>query len=116
MRTPMNSIRRGMLATGAALIATPFGRTWAAGDIAGGKPITLVVSYPAGGGADVMARLIAPWLAETWVSPSSSTTSPEPAERSLPRRLRAPRPTGRCCCLSRVVLRRQPRAVRQIAL
>ncbi|MBP6813445.1 MAG: tripartite tricarboxylate transporter substrate binding protein [Burkholderiaceae bacterium] len=69
MRTPMNSIRRGMLATGAALIATPFGRTWAAGDIAGGKPITLVVSYPAGGGADVMARLIAPRLAETLGQP-----------------------------------------------
>lgn len=69
MRTPMNSIRRGMLAAGAALIATPFGRTWAAGDIAGGKPITLVVSYPAGGGADVMARLIAPRLAETLGQP-----------------------------------------------
>jgi tripartite-type tricarboxylate transporter receptor subunit TctC len=65
----MNSIRRGMLAAGAALIATPFGRTWAAGDIAGGKPITLVVSYPAGGGADVMARLIAPRLAETLGQP-----------------------------------------------
>jgi tripartite-type tricarboxylate transporter receptor subunit TctC len=32
--------------------------------IAGGKPITLVVSYPAGGGADLMARLIAPKMAE----------------------------------------------------
>jgi tripartite-type tricarboxylate transporter receptor subunit TctC len=32
--------------------------------IAGGKPITLLVSYPAGGGADLMARLIAPKLAE----------------------------------------------------
>jgi tripartite-type tricarboxylate transporter receptor subunit TctC len=29
-----------------------------------GKPVTLVVSYPAGGGADAMARLIAPKLAE----------------------------------------------------
>jgi len=36
---------------------------WCAG-IAGDKPITLVVSYPAGGGADVMARLIAPHLSE----------------------------------------------------
>ncbi len=36
----------------------------AAGDIAGGKPISLIVSYPAGGGADVMARLIAPRMAE----------------------------------------------------
>lgn len=36
----------------------------ATGDIAGGRPITLVVSYPAGGGADLMARLVAPRLAE----------------------------------------------------
>ncbi len=35
-----------------------------AAGIAGGKPISLVVSYPAGGGADVMARLIAPRLAD----------------------------------------------------
>ena len=35
-----------------------------AAQIAGGKTITLVVSYAAGGGADLMARLIAPKLAE----------------------------------------------------
>jgi tripartite-type tricarboxylate transporter receptor subunit TctC len=35
-----------------------------AAPVAGGKPITLLVSYPAGGGADVMARLIAPRMAE----------------------------------------------------
>jgi tripartite-type tricarboxylate transporter receptor subunit TctC len=33
-------------------------------EIAGGKPIALVVSYPPGGGADLMARLIAPKMAE----------------------------------------------------
>ena len=32
--------------------------------LAGGKTVTLVVSYPPGGGADLMARLIAPRLAE----------------------------------------------------
>lgn len=32
--------------------------------VAGGKAVTLVVSYPPGGGADLMARLIAPRLAE----------------------------------------------------
>lgn len=41
----------------------------AAGDIAGGKPISLVVSYPAGGGADAMARLIAPKLSEALGQP-----------------------------------------------
>lgn len=64
--------RRGMLAAGAAsatLMAAPLRRAFAAGDIAGGKPITLVVSYPAGGGADVMARLIAPRLSEALGQP-----------------------------------------------
>ena len=56
--------RRRLLAAGTALLAAPLGRAFAAGEIAGGKPITLVVSYPAGGGADVMARLVAPRLAE----------------------------------------------------
>lgn len=36
----------------------------AAGPVAGGKTVTLIVSYAAGGGADLMARLIAPRLAD----------------------------------------------------
>ncbi len=52
--------RRHLLATALASLAGP---AWSA-LLADGKPITLVVSYPAGGGADVMARLIAPRLAE----------------------------------------------------
>ena len=37
----------------------------AAARVAGGKPVSLVVSYPVGGGADLMARLIAPRMAES---------------------------------------------------
>jgi tripartite-type tricarboxylate transporter receptor subunit TctC len=52
--------RRVFLAASSACLAWP---ARAAGDIGGGKPITLVVSYPAGGGADAMARLVAPKMA-----------------------------------------------------
>ncbi len=69
MSSRPSAIRRRLLAAGGALLAAPFGRAFAAGDIAGGKPITLVVSYPAGGGADVMARLIAPRMAEALGQP-----------------------------------------------
>lgn len=62
---PPNRSRRLMLqATGAAVAAPWAFAANAAGQIAGGKPITLVVSYAAGGGADLMARLIAPRMAE----------------------------------------------------
>lgn len=62
---PLNRSRRLMLqATGAAVAAPWAFASHAAGQIAGGKPITLVVSYAAGGGADLMARLIAPRMAE----------------------------------------------------
>jgi tripartite-type tricarboxylate transporter receptor subunit TctC len=62
---PPDRSRRLMLqATGAAVAAPWAFAANAAGQIAGGKPITLVVSYAAGGGADLMARLIAPRLAE----------------------------------------------------
>ena len=50
--------RRFLIGTAAAL-AVPAARVRGA-TVANGKPVTLIVSYPAGGGADVMARLIAP--------------------------------------------------------
>jgi len=56
--------RRQLLRASAAVAAAPWTLTRAAGKIAGGKTVTLVVSYAAGGGADLMARLIAPRLAD----------------------------------------------------
>jgi tripartite-type tricarboxylate transporter receptor subunit TctC len=56
---PAHTSRRQFLATSAAAAATLALPAHAAGDV-----LTLVVSYPAGGGADAMARLIAPKLGE----------------------------------------------------
>ena len=61
-RTPL-SRRNLLVASAAAAVAAPW-RLASAAPIAGGKTITLVVSYPAGGGADLMARIIAPRLGE----------------------------------------------------
>lgn len=55
--------RRCLLRGAAASALGPWVATRAAAAIAGGKAITLVVSYPPGGGADLIARLIAPGLA-----------------------------------------------------
>ncbi|GAP35365.1 tripartite tricarboxylate transporter substrate binding protein [Piscinibacter sakaiensis] len=61
--------RRRWLAAGVATALGLPAAARAAGTIAGGKPVTLLVSYPAGGGADVMARLIGPRLAEALGQP-----------------------------------------------
>jgi tripartite-type tricarboxylate transporter receptor subunit TctC len=47
-----------------AVSANGFGQTTATGTQWPTKPITLIVTYPPGGGADAMARLIAPKMAE----------------------------------------------------
>jgi tripartite-type tricarboxylate transporter receptor subunit TctC len=60
--------RRTFLSAMAAGVGWPLHAARAA-DIAGGKPITLVVTYPAGGGADLMARLIAPPMSKALGQP-----------------------------------------------
>jgi tripartite-type tricarboxylate transporter receptor subunit TctC len=55
--------RRAALAAVGATLAAPWAAARAS-SIAGGRSITLVVSYPAGGGADLMARVMAPRLSE----------------------------------------------------
>lgn len=71
MPHPTHLNRRALLAAGGAALATLAAPrpARAATDSAGTKPVTLVVSYPAGGGADVMARLIAPRMADALGQP-----------------------------------------------
>jgi len=64
MNLPTLRRRHLLLAAAAAPLARP-----ARAAIAGGKPLTLLVSYPAGGGADVMARLISPPLSRALGQP-----------------------------------------------
>jgi len=57
--------RRRLLLQGAAVSALgPWLGASAATAVAGGRTITLIVSYPPGGGADLIARLVGPKLAD----------------------------------------------------
>jgi tripartite-type tricarboxylate transporter receptor subunit TctC len=55
--------RRQLITCAGAALAAPWVSAQAQGRVAGGRPITLVVSYPPGGGADLMARIVAPRMA-----------------------------------------------------
>jgi tripartite-type tricarboxylate transporter receptor subunit TctC len=54
--------RRKLITLTGAAMAAPWIGVRAQNKIAGGRPISLIVSYPPGGGADLMARTIAPKL------------------------------------------------------
>ena len=56
--TAAPSRRRALATLAGAAVAVHAPGVWAQGD----RPISIIVSYPAGGGADLMARLIAPHL------------------------------------------------------
>ena len=58
----LHPTRRTTLAAIGTALAAPWVAARASTAIAGGRPVTLVVSYPAGGGADLMARILAPRL------------------------------------------------------
>lgn len=60
---PASITRRRWLTAAGATLATPWTGAWAQQPVAGGRPISLIVSYPPGGGADLMARTVAPKLA-----------------------------------------------------
>ena len=108
--------RRSILAAGAAALALPAGRSFAAGEIAGGKPITLLVSYPAGGGADVMARLIAPRMAEALGQPVVVENKPGASGTIAAGQVARATPDGSRVAARRLVVRGEPVAVRQAAL
>ncbi|WP_308645794.1 hypothetical protein [Ottowia beijingensis] len=89
----MTSRRRfaATLLSAAAVAAAP--SAWAAND----TPIHILVGFPAGGGSDVIARLLAERLERNWAAPCWWTTAPAPAARS-PRSSSRPRaPTAPPC-------------------
>jgi tripartite-type tricarboxylate transporter receptor subunit TctC len=60
MKLPRRHFLR--LAAGAALLPTMSRFAWAQAYPT--RPVRIVLGYPAGGGADIVARLIATWLSE----------------------------------------------------
>jgi tripartite-type tricarboxylate transporter receptor subunit TctC len=64
MNQPMHAPNRRQWLASAAALGLLSAHHLSRASIAGGKTITLICSYPPGGGADLMARLVAPKLAD----------------------------------------------------
>lgn len=96
--------RRHLIAMAGTVLATPWIGANAQGKIAGGKPITLVVSYPPGGGADLMARTIAPKLEAALGQTVVVEKRPAPAANWQQATWRALRPTAAFCCWTLLLL------------
>ena len=60
----MNSIKHGVIASFIAVTALASGATQA--QVYPAKPVRFVVTYPAGGSSDAMARIIGVKLTEYW--------------------------------------------------
>ena len=116
MTAIQSSTRRKLLQATAAGIAAPWTLSHAAGQIAGGKTITLVVSYAAGGGADLMARLIAPKLAEALGQTVVVDTKPGASGQIAASQVARATPDGTQLLLDCLIVCGQPGAVSQAAV
>ena len=61
------------------------------------RPVRVIVPFPAGGGPDVAARLVASWLSDRLGQSSSSRTGRAPAAPLRPKRSCAPPRTATPC-------------------
>ena len=65
----MNNTRRRLLALAAGAVALPLRARHAAGEPYPSRPVHIVLGFPPGGSSDVLARLMAQWLAQRLKQP-----------------------------------------------
>jgi hypothetical protein len=79
--------RRQFLHLAAGAAAVPAVSRIAMGQAYPSRPVRWIVGFPAGGGADIVARLIGQWLSERLDQPFVIENRPVPAAILPPRRL-----------------------------